>query len=148
MSGSTNNALARDTLILHPPDKSQVLYRIISSVKPRPKRISLAFYSALNTSISYILWYTAEIYSAVAPSLSKFFSFSSNYSLSSSVSKTVCKTVFYSPKISCSTKSIYTPFLSFPKSPLTTAVNKQVLNKLNLLSDTISTYQTHFLSER
>jgi len=52
MSGYTNKALAKETLILHPPDKDLVGLFLISSSKPKPFNILIALDSALSASIS------------------------------------------------------------------------------------------------
>ncbi|KAH3681740.1 hypothetical protein WICPIJ_007299 [Wickerhamomyces pijperi] len=51
-SGLQNKALARDNLILQPPEKEFVGFCWVSLVKPRPKRIEAALASALSDSIS------------------------------------------------------------------------------------------------
>jgi len=47
MSGYTNNALAKATLILQPPDIDPTVLCNIWGVKPRPPKIVAAFASAL-----------------------------------------------------------------------------------------------------
>ena len=51
ISGSTNKALARATLILQPPDNELIGLLSIAVVKPRPPKIAAAFDYALFASI-------------------------------------------------------------------------------------------------
>lgn len=55
ISGYTNRALARATLILQPPDREPTVRFNMLGVKPRPPRMVAALDSALLASISYSL---------------------------------------------------------------------------------------------
>lgn len=51
LPGCTNSALAKATLILHPPDKDLVGLLIISVLNPSPPKITEALASAVCASI-------------------------------------------------------------------------------------------------
>jgi len=127
ISGFTKSALAKETLILQPPESFSVGFLIISCVNPKPPRIYAALDSAKWASISWSLLLISANLALLSSSLSDLLTRTScsvrSCSRSTSVSRTYCRGVLWLPIISCSTKRTYR-WEGISKSPLAKAYSK------------------------